>query len=253
VLEEQVVSSRAEIERLRRAATNAQERIQTLNSAAAIIKSQSDEQLAAVTQDRDATAARLREAQALYQIVQDDLNNLRSQHRQDLVHLASLEEKVTGLNAALDDREKRVNTDEQYLASDRDIRDLIGARNLYIADITDVDSSGQSRKPFGRIFYTKAKSLVFYAYDLDRQPGVKQASTFQVWGRSGGNDKKPVSLGVLYLDSETNRRWALRVNDPQQLAQLDSIFVTVEPHGEGAKPTGKPLLYASLRREPNHP
>ena|GEM_PF-6092069 len=37
----------------------------------------------------------------------------------------------------------------------------IGARNLYIADIMDVNESGESRRPFGRVFYTKTKSLIF--------------------------------------------------------------------------------------------
>ena len=59
--------------------------------------------------------------------------------------------------------------DKEFLAHDRDIRDLIGARDLYIADIYDVAQDGTTNKPFGRIFYTKDKSLVFYGYDLDKQ------------------------------------------------------------------------------------
>ena len=154
---------------------------------------------------------------------------------------------------AVNDQGKRAKTDEEYLASDKDVRDLIGARNLYIADIMDVSETGQSRKPFGRVFYTKTKSLIFYAYDLDRQPGVKQTSTFHVWGRTNAKDKEPINLGLLYMDSETNRRWTLRVNDPEQLARLDAVFVTIEPGKQIEKPSGKPFLYASLRREPNHP
>jgi hypothetical protein len=167
--------------------------------------------------------------------------------------MASLDDRVNTLTASLSDQNVRVKSDEQYLSSDRDIRDLIGARNLYIADIMDVDESGQSRKPFGRVFYTKTKSLIMYGYDLDRQPGVRRTSTFQVWGRTSAKDRNPVNLGILYMDSETNRRWTLRVDNPQQLAQLDSVFVTVEPRVQSEKPTGKPFLYASLRREPNHP
>jgi hypothetical protein len=37
---------------------------------------------------------------------------------------------------ALTDR--TVSTDEQFLAKDRDIRELMGARQLYIADVLDV-------------------------------------------------------------------------------------------------------------------
>jgi len=32
------------------------------------------------------------------------------------------------------------------------------------------------------VFYTQNKSLVFYAFDLYHQPGVKNAGVFQVWG-----------------------------------------------------------------------
>jgi hypothetical protein len=45
----------------------------------------------------------------------------------------------------------------------------------------------------------------------------------------------------------------LRLDDPKQLSEIDSVFVTVEPQGGSQKPTGKPFLYALLRREANHP
>jgi anti-sigma-K factor RskA len=59
-------------------------------------------------------------------------------------------------------------------------------------------------------------------------------------------------LGILYIDNQSNHRWALRFDDPQKLAEIDAMFVTVEPHGGSAKPTGKPFLYALLRKEANH-
>jgi hypothetical protein len=37
-----------------------------------------------------------------------------------------------------------------------------------------------------------------------------------------------MSLGILYLDSESNRRWGLRLDDAKQLAGIDAVFVTVE-------------------------
>ncbi len=82
---------------------------------------------------------------------------------------------------------------------------------------------------------------------------MKQTSTFRVWVRTGVNDHEPINLGLLYLDSETNRRWTLRVDNPEQLAKLDdAAFVTIEPDKQIQKPSSKPFLYASLRREPNH-
>jgi predicted nucleic acid-binding Zn-ribbon protein len=252
-LAEEAAGSKTESDKLRAETRAASDQLADVAAAMTGQKQQSEAQIAALTQERDASAARLQDAQKLYQTVQDELNGLRSQHQQDLLRLASLDGQVTSLTASLKDSSTRAKDDEQYLSSDRDIRELIGARNLYIADILDVDESGQSRKPFGRVFYTKTKSLIFYAYDLDSQPGVRRTSTFQVWGRTGSRDRNPVNLGILYMDSEANRRWTLRVDNPEQLAQLDAVFVTVEPKPQVERPTGRPFLVASLRREPNHP
>jgi hypothetical protein len=139
------------------------------------------------------------------------------------------------------------------LAEDRDIRDLMGARDLYIAEVYDVARDGATQKPYGRMFYTKGKSLIFYAYDLDQQPGVKEASTFQAWGQNGPDRQQALSLGIFYQDSVANKRWVLKVDDPRALEQINAVFVTVEPHGGSRKPSGKPLLFASLRIDANHP
>ena len=85
---------------------------------------------------------------------------------------------ISELRDSLRERDQKVAQDEQLLEHDRDIRNPMGARDLYIAEIYDVAKNGDMQKPFGHVFYTKGKSLVFYAYDLDQQPGLKSASTF---------------------------------------------------------------------------
>jgi len=58
---------------------------------------------------------------------------------------------------------------------------------------------------FGRVFYTQGKSLIFYAFDLDRQRGVVNGNTFQVWGQketAEGEQALPLNLGILYMDNE---------------------------------------------------
>jgi hypothetical protein len=209
-----------------------------------------------VSEERDQLATQLREAEKSYELLRAELTNLRADHDRALLHTASLESKVEELSAAAREQDRRVKDDEQYLASDRDIRELMGARKLYIADVFDVDSGSRTRKSFGRVFYTQNKSLIFYAFDLDHEPGIKSASAFQVWGQrdaEAGEKPRPMNLGILYMDSESNRRWVLRLDDPKQLAEIDAVFVTVEPHGGSQKPTGKPFLYALLRKEANHP
>ena len=192
-------------------------------------------------------------AVSCHQNAQSELANVRMECDKGLLRLASDQSRIDELSATNLEYERRIRDDEQYLASDRDIRELMGARGLYIADVFDVDSHSRTRAPFGRVFYTQGKSLLFYAFDLDRQPSSKNASTFQAWGRREMDQGKPLNLGILYMDSESNRRWALRFNDPKQLEQIDAVFVTVAPRGGSHKPTNKPFLYALLRNEANHP
>ena len=113
-----------------------------------------------------------------------------------------------------------------------------------------MDAHGESR-PFGRIFLTEGKRLIFYAYDLDRIR-VKNAS-FQAWGQRENGGQATVNLGLLYMDDQKQSRWALKVEDPNVLKAINSVFVTLEPSGGTIKPTGKKLMYAYLRNPINHP
>ena len=222
------------------------------DSAAA--KNRTDEQFRMVLEQRDALSVQLREVEQANQNIRAELASLRAERDKALLRMVSLESKFDELTATTRVQERKIKDDEQYLASDRDIRELMGARGLYIADVYDVDSRSRTRKSFGRVFYTQGKSLIFYAFDLD--PGVTNANAFQVWGRketAQGTQARPKSLGILYLDSESNRRWVMRFDDPKQLEEIDAVFVTVEPHGGSPKPTSKPFLYALLRQEVNHP
>jgi anti-sigma-K factor RskA len=251
-LQKQISSEQRDLAGLRATLRAAESHSSDLSTA----NSNGEAQLQQISEERDKLAAQLRDADKAYQLLQVEFTSLRAEHDRALLHTASLESKIEELSAATRDQDHRLKDDEQYLASDRDIRELMGARKLYIADVFDVDSGSRTRKAFGRVFYTQNKSLIFYAFDLDRQPGVKNASAFQVWGQRDselGAKSHPMNLGILYMDSESNRRWVLRWDDPKQLAEIDAVFVTVEPHGGSQKPTGKPFLYALLRKEANHP
>jgi hypothetical protein len=118
----------------------------------------------------------------------------------DTAQTLALRAQVKDLDGALEDKDIEIARDEELLQRDRDIRNLISARDLYIAEIYDVAGNGDTQKPFGRIFYTKDKSLVFYGYDLDRQKGTRKDAAFQAWGRRGSDRKHDVNLGLLYQD-----------------------------------------------------
>jgi hypothetical protein len=192
-------------------------------------------------------------AQANQQSLQAKLSQTSEQPPQGTPPSLELKTQVRDLSAALADKDREIGEERELLQHDRDIRNLISARNLYIAEIYDVAKSGDTQKPFGRVFYTKDKSLIFYGYDLDQQRGVKKASTFQAWGSHGADRQHAVSLGLLYQDDANQKRWVLKFKDAKTIAKIDAVFVTVEPDGGSAKPTTKPLLFTYLRLDPNHP
>lgn len=219
-------------------------------------KIDSESRLNQALMQRDQSLEQLTKAHQAYDLIAAELASLRAERDKVKLQLANVETRIGELTALNQEQERRLRDNEQYLSSDRDIRDLMSARNLYIADVFDVDGHSHTRKPFGRVFFTRGKSLLFYAFDLDQQSHLQSASTFQVWGEREtvqNETARPIDLGILYLDSEANRRWSLHFDNPQTLSEIDAVFVTVEPNGGSLKPTGRPFLFATLQKQANHP
>jgi Anti-sigma-K factor rskA/Putative zinc-finger len=203
--------------------------------------------------ERDRLAEEAKNDQEALAVSQARLENLERERSEEVIRAASLEAKVAELSRSLQAQEQSKSEEDELLAKDRDIRELMGARDLYVAEVHDVAKTGETQKAFGRVFYTKGKSLIFYAYDLNDQPALKDASTFQAWGRRGPDWTQAYKLGMFYEDNVSKKRWVLKFNDKKTLDQIDAVFVTVEPHGGSDRPTGKPLLFAYLKVAPNHP
>jgi len=192
-------------------------------------------------------------AQSTAQALQKKLDLIEEQSSADAKRAVASDAKVNELTNLLRQRDAALDQQQELLSHDRDIRELMGARDLYVAEVYDVARTGATQKPYGRVFYTKGKSLIFYAYDLDQQTVARNANTFQVWGRRGPDREPPFPLGIFYEDNASKKRWVLKLDDPRLLAQIDAVFVTIEPNGGSRKPSGKPLLFAYLRVDPNHP
>jgi Anti-sigma-K factor rskA/Putative zinc-finger len=204
--------------------------------------------------------AELAAAQANLQQLQAKADALSQERENAAKRSLVLEAKVEELTElarkreqAMDEQQAQISKQQELLDHDRDIRELMGARDLYIAEVHDVGGNGQTDKTYGRVFYTKGKSLIFYAYDLDQEAGLKNTSTFQAWGRRGSDKQQALSLGVFYEDNTNKKRWILKFDDSKALASIDAVFVTVEPNGGSHHPSGKELLFAYLRVNPNHP
>jgi hypothetical protein len=180
-----------------------------------------------------------------------ELEQTKSARAADQASLVDERYKLAELTEQLRTKNASVDRDRELMAASRDIRDVMSARNLHIVDVHDIAANGKQRKAFGRMFYTEGKSLIFYAYDLDTK-GVKNAS-FQVWGQKTDDQRAAVSLGMLYTDDQRQSRWLMKFDDPKVLAEIDSVFVTVESHGGSKKPSGKKMMYAYLLSNANHP
>jgi anti-sigma-K factor RskA len=249
VLTSRIDSQLKEISRLKETSDRYRSENERINSKLTLTQAEQN----AVEEGRSSLEAQLNQAQDSLIRLRRELGDIESQRRNDLLHSVSVETKLAQVSTQLREQYSTINDQQALLASDRDIRELMGARDLYIADVFDVDPNSRTQKPFGRVFYTKNKSLIFYAFDLDQQRGIKNASAFQAWGLGDSDNKHPLNLGILYLDNQANRRWVLKFEDPVALARINSVFVTVEPSGGSARPSGKPLLYAYLSNQPNHP
>jgi hypothetical protein len=196
--------------------------------------------------------AKLSEATATINQMKGELRNLREGRSTDASLIAVQESRLKDWAEKLKEQSEAIERQKQLLVADRDIRDLMTARNLHIIDTFDVDGKGDTRRTFGRVFYTQGKSLIFYAFDVEDKRVLNANYAFQAWGyqESGGQSR---NLGIFYVDDRKQNRWALKFNDPRTLAQIDAVFVTIEPPGGSPKPTGQKLLYAYLKNKPNHP
>lgn len=239
--------------RLRNQLRTADERYKQLNVTAKDMQ----QQLAALqaevqttSSERDALRQQLAQAQSEVRTLQVKANAIHSTAQDQKLRLADLQSTVDVLNSSLQQKNRTLALDQQFLKHDRQIRNLIAARHLYIADIYNVKENGATAKPFGRIFYTKDESLVFYAYDLDKQVRRNKLVSYQVWG--SGSNQPEVSLGLFSRDGK-QKCWILHFDNQRTLARLNKVFVTVEPPGGSSKPTGKQILMAYLRIQPNHP
>jgi hypothetical protein len=185
-------------------------------------------------------------------LAREELRRLRSERDSANAALVDQQFKITELTAQVKEKDALAERERQLNAVTRDVRDLMGARNLHILDVSDVDGNGRASKSFGRVFLVEEKFLIFYAFDLGDRGNPAKVS-FQAWAQMEGRQNIAKNLGVFYVDDRAQKRWVLKVNDPEKLKSINSLFVTIEPLGGTDRPTGKKLLYAYLGTQANHP
>jgi hypothetical protein len=189
----------------------------------------------------------LRESELRLSGLTPELTRLQAVRSADTEIIASQKLRLRELTDRINAESDTIDRERKLLVADLDIRQLMGARNLHIVDVFDVDGKGKTQPPFGRVFYTEGKSLIFYAFDL------KGGATFQAWGQREARDESAQSLGIFYVDDQKQNRWVLKFEDPKVLAEINAVFVTVEPPGGSLRPNRQKMLYAYLNATPNHP
>jgi hypothetical protein len=238
-----------------------------LNSASSTIQSQRTELEAAKqrTADLDSrlkeseqrsalSASERSEREARIAELQGELEKARSEKNASDTAVALEEAEVRELQKQLSDDAEALRQQQALAATGSDVRDLVVARNLHIIDVHDRDGDGKNQRAFGRIFYTEGKSLIFYAYDLADPRKLDAKVSFHVWGERLGAEKPIRSLGIFHNDDANDGRWVLTFDDPHVLAQINSVFVTVESSKKAIKePGGRRVLFAFLGDKPNHP
>lgn len=149
--------------------------------------------------------------------------------------------------------ERALKTPANPPIEDAEAKNLLGARDLHIVDVYDVDSNGKTKRTYGRVYYVEKKLLVFYAFDLQDKRHNRTVAGFQAWGYRQPNESKPENLGLFHVEDGALNRWLLEVKNPHLLEHVDAVFVTLEPADGSPSPRGRRLLYANLAGPPNHP
>jgi predicted nucleic acid-binding Zn-ribbon protein len=197
---------------------------------------------------------KLADSQAAVVSAQQQLAEISTRDTATEASLISATARIHDLTEELNAKSAALDQERQLLAMGHDVSNMMAARNLHIVDVVDSDPRGKRRPAFGRIFFTEGKSLVFYAYDLNEAKIETANYHYRVWAMKEGQDKQIRSLGIFYSDDKAQRRWVFKCDDPKVLAEIDSVFVTLEPaNGDSLHPKGTNLMYAYLRGQANHP
>jgi hypothetical protein len=233
--------------------------VATQDAAATSARHDNQQALSAAALSASSNAQLLQQAEARQKILEKqladagtELAQLNQARASDQAELVAQQVQVNELSQQLKTATGNIDMERQLASAGKDVRDLMGARQLHVVDVRDTDPNGKAGKAFGRVFLTEGKSLIFYAFDLTDAKKINAKQTFQVWGQQEGKTSSLRSLGFLYVDDKTQRRWALKTEDPAAVKEIDSVFVTVEPEGGAKKPSSQRLLYAYLG-EANHP
>jgi hypothetical protein len=247
-LNESLATEQREIQNLRAQLGNATTTAETLR--------RDSEQARGQAERSSSQAARLldesRDREKLLAEARDQAARSSQLRNNDVASLVEQQTRITELSDKLRIASATLDMERQLAAAGKDVRELMVARQLHVIDVRDNDRNGKPRKAFGRVFLAEGKSLTFYAFDLNEDGLFNAKRGFQVWAVSETAKNSARSLGLLRVDAKAPGRWVLRVENPELVKEVSSVFVTIESAAGGKQPSGQKMLYAYLG-EANHP
>jgi peptidoglycan hydrolase CwlO-like protein len=196
---------------------------------------------------------KMAESEARLATTQSSIAALMNRNEDLAAELVGQRARAASLSDEILDQKAAFERERQLTSATREIRELMGARRLYMIDVYDGEETARAKRSFGRVFYTEGQSLIFYAFDLDQKKRGSKRVTFAAWGQRGKDPGTIKQLGMFQVDDVAQKRWVLKVDDPEKLKSIEAIFVTVESNPGTERPTGQKLLYAYLGGQPNHP
>ena len=111
-----------------------------------------------------------------------ELEALRKQGAVREVTLALQEKQIGELARKVNEQAETIRRDQELLAADRDIRDLMTDPNLRVLYIEDNDPGGE-RIVNGHVFYAEGRQLIFYAHETPQ--GTEISGQFLAAGLGG--------------------------------------------------------------------
>ncbi len=176
-----------------------------------------------------------------------ELEALRKQGTVQEVTLALQKKQIGELARKVNEQAETIQRDQELLAVGREMRDFMTDPKFRVADVREIDGSGEIEF-LGRAFYAEGKRLVIYTHGMPKDIESLENFSLQAWGQRGttltGSAK---SLGILLVDHKNENRWILEYDNPEVLAQIDSVFVTLEPKEGSLKPLGRELMHSYLK------
>ena len=137
---------------------------------------QQQDQLKQETAQLELTRKDLNEQLVAKDSLQGQLSEVYERFQKNSTEVARLERIAATTPASLPVSEKEIDGNEA--------KEILGARELHIVDVYDVDNAGKSSRAYGRVYYVNRNLLVFYAFDLSKLERNRKAVAFQASGIS---------------------------------------------------------------------